>query len=108
MTDQRRLLRITLAMTMFWATTSEADYSFSVDANILIGECLSSSDFCIGFITGVVQAGQTTGKICKLDANVSVDDVVKEVLLAMELLYEYRSSPAENFILNATKAKFCD
>lgn len=108
MTVNGRLLGIYLATTMFSATAAEADYHFSVDAHILIGECLSSSDFCIGFITGVVQAGQTTGTICKLDDNVSVDDVVQEVLLAMELFYEYRSRPAENFILNTTKVKFCD
>lgn len=108
MTHQRRLLGTFLATTMIWVTTAEAQRSFSVDAHILIAECLSNSDFCIGFVTGVVQAGQTTGSICELDDNVSVNDVVQEVLLKMELFYEYRSRPAENFVLNTTKAMFCD
>jgi hypothetical protein len=81
---------------------------------MLLQQCLPvhaggrHSQFCEGYISGVLHMAEHSKEVCQVSDKHEIEKIIEAVRNALELNYEYRSSPAEGWVLNTVKNHFCN
>lgn len=82
--------------------------NLAIDGNKLQGLCKMNHDFCHGFILGTLQVAEDSGEVCQVNTDVTVDDLRRTLLLAIEAIpHGYQNRPAFNYVVGVVNKTYC-